>query len=224
MVQKIIEAKGPFQFYNRVHLTELTGLAATNLKEFMTILKDVPDDVIFFHTHHFLEIPAYLNPEPANDFALWVRDSLGEEALGEKLASVNTASEFLNMGAARNRFISIIEQHLVESGGSREAFSGKEFYFVKSVSFIWPSYSAHDLKEFTEALRKITASCLFYHVFESRLRLGQGFNDFSLWMRDSLGEIELSQEVARFDPYTYSLEGLRLALILLVEHHIKPIS
>ncbi len=221
MVQKIMEAKGPFQFYNRVHLTELTGLHARNLKEFVTTLKDVPDDVIFFHTHRFLEEPAYLNPEPTNDFALWARDSLGEEALGEILASVNSASEILNIAAARKRFISIIEQHIAESGESREAFTSKEFCFLKSVSFIWPSYSVNDLKEFTEALHKISSSCLFYHVFESRLRLGQGFNDFSLWMRDSLGEIELSQEIARFDPYTYNLEGLRLALIRLVERHIK---
>ena len=201
MVEKLIEAMEPFRFYNRVHLTELTGLDARNLNEFFTILKSVPDDVIFFHTHHFLEEPPYLNPEPANDFALWARDSLGEEVLGERLASVNTAFEFLNLGAVRKRFISIIEEHLAESGVSREAFAGREFHFLKSVSFIWPSpYSVHDLQGFVEALHKISASCLFYHIFESRLRLGQGFNDFSLWIRDGLGETELSAEIARFDP------------------------
>jgi hypothetical protein len=83
------------------------------------------------------------------------------------------------------------------------------------------SYVVHDLREFVEALRKISLGSLFFHVFDSRLRLGKGLNDFSIWMQDSLDETELAEEINRLDPYTYTLEGLRSALIQLIEKRIK---
>ncbi len=82
-------------------------------------------------------------------------------------------------------------------------------------------YVAHDLREFAETLRKISLGSLYFHVFESRLRLGKGLNDFSTWLQDSLGEAELAEDIARLDPYTYTLEGLRSALIQLIEKRIK---
>ena len=53
-------------------------------------MKKAPDAVIYYHTHHFLEEHHYLTPEPSNDFAVWVSDALGDEVLGERLASVDT--------------------------------------------------------------------------------------------------------------------------------------
>jgi len=137
------------------------------------------------------------------------------------LASVNTF-EFPNLGALRERLIGIIEEHLTKGSNSREAMTGREFHFMKSVSVILPTpYVAHDLREFTEALRKISLGSLYFHVFESRLRLGRGLNDFSVWLRDSLDEVELGEEIAQLDPYTYTLEGLKSALIQLIEKRIK---
>ena len=141
--------------------------------------------------------------------------------MGERLASVDTFG-FPNLGALREKLVAIIEEYL--SGGSnfREAMPGREFHFMKSVSVILPtSYVVHDLREFVEALRKISLGSLFFHVFDSRLRLGKGLNDFSIWLQDSLGESELGEEIGRLDPYTYTLEGLRSALIRLIEKRIK---
>ena len=85
--------------------------------------------------------------------------------------------------------VGIIEERLAKGSDSREAMAGREFYFMKSVSVILPTpYVAHDLREFVETLRKISLGSLYFHVFESRLRLGRGLNDFSIWMKDSLGE------------------------------------
>ena len=80
---------------------------------------------------------------------------------------------------------------------------------------------AHDLREFVESLRKISLGALYFHMFESRLRLGRGLNDFTIWLKDSLGETELGDQIARLDPYTYTLEGLRTSLIQLIEKRIK---
>jgi hypothetical protein len=99
---------------------------------------------------------------------------------------------------------------------------GREFPFMKSVSVVISTpYVAHDLREFVEALRKISLGSLYFHVFESRLRLGRGLNDFTIWLQESLEEAELGEEIARLDPYTYTLEGLRSAFIHLIEKRIK---
>jgi small-conductance mechanosensitive channel len=215
------KAKEPFHFGSRTHLTELTGLKAKNLRELVDVLKRAPDAIIYYHTHHFLEQHHYLTPEPSNDFAIWVSDALGDEVLGERLASVDTFG-FPNLGALRERLVAIIEEYLSSGSNFREAMPGREFHFMKSVSVTLPTaYVVHDLREFVEALRKISLGSLYFHVFESRLRLGRGLNDFSIWLQDSLGESELGEEISRLDPYTYTLEGLRSALIQLIEKRIK---
>ncbi len=214
-------AKEPFRFSSRTHLKEVTGFKARNLLELVNILKKVPDAVVYYHTHHFLEEHHYLTPEPSNDFALWVGDALGDEVLGEKLASVDTFS-FPNLGAIRDRLVGIIEEHIAGRHNPREAMERREFHFVKSVGFIFPTpYLAYDLREFVEALRKVSLGSLYFHIFESRLRLGRGLNDFSAWLSDSLDEPELADEIARVDPYTYSLERLRSWLLQLIEKRIK---
>jgi hypothetical protein len=220
--QVLKKAKQPFHFNSRLNIPELTGLKAKTLVELLETLRKAPDSVIYYHTHHFLEEHHYLTPEPANDFALWVSDALGNDILGEKLASVDTF-EFTSLAALRDRLVGIIEENMSDaSSGGRSAMDGEEFHFMKSVSVILPTpYQADDLREFVEALRKISLNSLYFHVFESRMRLGKGLNDFSAWLEENLGEAELSKEIARLDPYTYSLEGLRSALIQLIEKRIK---
>jgi small-conductance mechanosensitive channel len=215
------KAKAPFHFNSRTHLTELTGLKAKNLRELSSILKTVPDSVVYYHTHRFLEEQRYITPEVSNDFALWVTDALGDEVLGERLASVDTF-EFPNLSAMKERLVSTIDEYVATTPALREAMEGREFYFMKSVSIIFPTpYVAHDLREFVEALRKISLGSLYYHIFEAKLRLGRGLNDFTIWLRDSLDEAELGEGIARIDPYTYTLEGLRRSLIQLIEKRIK---
>lgn len=211
------KAKEPFRFHSRSHMKELTGLKAKNLRELADMLKVVPESVIYFHTHHFLEAHHYLTPQPTNDLAMWVDEALGDEVLAERLASVDTY-QFSSLQALRERHVSIIEEYLAQCGSLREAMPGGEFHFVKSVSVIMPApYEATDIREFIEAIRKLSPGSLYYHIFESRLRLGRGLNDFSAWLADSLDEPELARKVARLDPYAHSLEGLRGALIHLME-------
>jgi Family of unknown function (DUF5752)/Mechanosensitive ion channel, beta-domain len=220
----IKKAKESFRFYSRSHMKELTGLKARNLRELADMLKVVPDSVIYFHTHHFLEEHHYLTQQPANDLSIWVDEALGDEILAERLASVDTF-QFSSLEALRERHISIIEEQLAQASSVREAAPGGEFHFVKSISVIIAApYEASDIREFVEALRKLSPGSLYYHVFESRLRLGRGLNDFSAWLADSLGEDELAQKVARLDPYTHSLEGLRSSLIQLIEKEIGEAS
>jgi len=74
------QAEEPFRFYTRLHLSELTGLRAATLVQFLGLLKTVSGSCIYHHTHRFLQQHQYLSPEPPNDFAygwprLWAKMS-----------------------------------------------------------------------------------------------------------------------------------------------------
>ena len=78
--------------------------------------------------------------------------------------------------------------------------SGREFHFIRSISAVIPtSYVAHDLREFIEILKLVSLDTLYFHIFESRLRLHKGVNDFSIWINDCLGEKALADEIAVLD-------------------------
>ncbi len=217
----LTQAKEPFHFYSRLHLKELTGLKARDLKELVDVMKTIPESVVYYHTHHYLEEHHFLTPEPSNDFALWVTNALGYDALGEKLASVDVL-DFPTLVAFKERIMSVVEEALTKGDSSRTALHGREFYFIKTVSVIIPTnFVAHDLREFVEILRKISTGSIYFHIFESRLRLQKGQNDFSIWIEDSVGDAELASSIARLDPYFHTLEGLRSTLIQLLEKRIK---
>jgi len=203
------KATEPFHFSTRLHLKELTGLKASNLSQLVSRLKEVPDAVIYYHTHSFLEEYQFLTPEPANDFALWVEEALGYEILAERLASIDTF-EFPTIGALRQRIIGVMQDFLAGVTNEREAPQDNEFHFIKSIDVVLPTpYVAHDLREFIDILRKISINSLYFHIFEAKLRLQRGTNDFSIWLEDCLGEKELAEQIARLDPYNYTLENLR---------------
>lgn len=215
------KATQPFCFYTRLHIKELTGLKAKNLSELVNILKDVPDSVVYYHTHNFIEEYQYLTPQPANEFALWVGDAIGDEVLAEELSNIDTF-EFSTIGELRERIVAVINDVLSTRGDGRTAFEGREFHFIKSVSAVLTTpYIAHDLREFVEALRKVSINSLYFHIFESRLRLHRGINDFSVWFQDSLDERELADKIGALDPYNHTIEDLRSIIIRLIEERIK---
>jgi len=219
--KQLKQATQPFRFSARLHLKELTGLKATNIYELVDILKKIDDAVIYYHTHNFIEEFQYLTPQPANDFALWVSDALGDEVLGEKLSNIDTF-EFSTIGALRERIIDVIQEEIAKRKDINNAPSGREFHFIRSISAVVPtSYIAHDLREFIEILKLVSLDTLYFHIFESRLRLHKGVNDFSIWINDCLGEKDLADEIAVLDPYTYTLEGLRSMIIGIVEKHLE---
>lgn len=221
-MEENIKAKEPFKFYTRLNLSELTGLRAATLGQLLTFIKKVSGSSIYHHTHRFLQQHQYLSPEPPNDFAYWVTEVLGEDELGEKLASIDTI-QYSTIRALREKIVSTIEEHLKNSNLAKLKFarSGEEFHFIKSVSFVLPTgYSVIDLKEFVDALRKITLDSIYFHIFEARLRLERVGNDFSNWIENSLGDKGLADKISSLDPYTQTLENLRETLIRIIEKRI----
>jgi hypothetical protein len=209
----IKRAKNPFHFYTHLELRESTGLKAKNARELVAIIKEVPGSVIYYHTHVFLQQHQFLLPEPPNAFAYWASTALGEDELGERLGSIDVC-QFHSIRGLREKIIEVIEGYLFDAKQVRNAPSGKEFDFTKSRTVIIPTpYVVYTLQEMVDALKKVTIHSIDFHIFNARLRLGKGVNDFSNWIDTSLGLPKLASKLEHFDPYTYTLEGLRSHII-----------
>lgn len=216
---QLMKAKDPFRFYTRLHLSELAGFQASALPEFLSVIREAPDSCIYHHTHRFLQQHQHLSPEPPNDFAYWVAGVLGEDELGERLASIDTV-QYFTIRDLREKIVATIEDYLKAHPESSKRFVHEEqrFHFMKSVCFILPTpYVVSDLSEFVQVLKKVAIDSIYFHIFEARLRLERKTNDFSLWIETSIGDAELARKILKLDPYTHTLEDLRKKIIQIVE-------
>lgn len=210
----------PFHFYTKLDQTLLLGSRARNIAEMLDGVRTVPGSSIYYHTHRFLQQHHYLSPEPPNDFAYWVTEVLNNAMLGERLSSIDTV-QFSSIADLRERLVEIIASYMKSEDEGGRCPPGEEFHFMASQTFaLQTPYVAHSLGEFSDILQRVSVSSLYYHMFDARLRLEQGQNDFSRWFEE-LGRPELAQEVRQLDPYTYTLEGLRKRLLVLVRKYEK---
>lgn len=207
----------PFEFKSRLILTELLGKRAATLPELTDGIRTVPLSSIYHHTHRFLQQHHFLSPEPPNDFAYWVTNMLNEEVAGEMLASIDVM-QFFKLSDLRMRFLELLEDYLrsVKHKVSGRCPEGEEFHFMSSRIFVVSTgYVAHDVAQFKEILKTVSIHAIYFHMFEAKLRLEKGDNDFSIWLRSAGNEKEADQ-ISRLDPYTFTLEGLRERLLKIV--------
>lgn len=205
-----------FHFFTKLDQTLLLGTRARNAQGLLDGIRRAPNASIYYHTHRFLQQHNYLSPEPPNDFAYWAREVLGDDVLGEQLSSIDIV-QFHSIEELRERFVNILENHL--ESVERISFSptGQDFHFMASRLFVFKTeFVAHDLPEFIDILHRISVNSLYYHVFDAKLRIERGDNDFSRWFSDS-GLTHLAEDVRRLDPYAYTLEGLRKRIIVLAK-------
>lgn len=213
-------AKTPFVFHSQLHLRELTGVEAKNLKELLEQLYKINGSCIYTHTHRFLQRhQSHDAPTLPSDFAYWVIEALNENKLGEQLATIDTLA-YPTIRSLREAIIHTIEKAVKKNSSlkTKKASANEEFQFIKSVSFIFPTqYKVFTLQQFDDALHRVSVNSIYFHIFEARLRLERQTNDFSQWLHDQLGEKQLASQVERIDPYAYSLEGLRTMILRLIE-------
>ena len=212
----------PFVFYSSLHLVELTSVRASTLTELAQHLREVNGSCIYHHTHQFVQQHQYLTPEPANDFACWVSDTLGDERLGEALAAIDIM-EHPSIRSIRETLVRVIEDSLKNRPRLKGIFApeGEEFDFLKSVSFVFPTgYKATSLEEFADCISRVSLNSIYFHMFEARLRLERPTNDFSNWLAASLCEDSLAKKLVQIDPYTQTGEGIRSAILRMLNKRI----
>lgn len=209
-----------FQFYTGRRLIELTGRKARTLPELLGHLREVSAASVFYHTHERHLTHQFVPPIFFNDFAEWTSRALQEQAVAERLASIDML-EFTSLKRLREALVRAIETSITANGNRvRECPPGDEFHFCKVKSFIMPTgVVAEDLEEFSSCLRHCTNSSIFFHFFEARLRLERKTNDFSQWLTD-LGERRLADKIDHLDPYAMTLKELRKQIYVLCRRRL----
>ncbi len=207
-----------FRFHTKFDQTILLGKRARNVSELLAEIRTVPDACIYYHTHRYLQQHHYLSPEPPNDFAYWVTNVLNEDLLAEKMLSIDIV-QFQTILELRNAFVHLLDAYLQKAKKLANSPEGEEFHFMASRTFVLPTaIVASTPQEFIAALQQVSVSSLYYHMFDAKLRLEKGENDFSAWL-GGLGLHDLADALRRLDPYTYTLEGLRKRIIVLVRKY-----
>lgn len=208
-----------FQFFSSVNLSLVTNRRARDLAELVAHLREVPGAVIYYHTHHFLVQHQYLSPEPPNDFAYWVTTVLQEDRLGEQLAAIDMI-QFRSLRVLRERIVEMIDAYIEQRGELRPAPPGEELHLREAATFVVPTgLSASTLSEFADCMERVGFGALAFHFFDARLRLERGENDFSEWLR-TRNEPALANAIARLDPYTHTMDGLRREVVRLTRRRL----
>jgi len=211
----------PFHFKEFLIIRKPTGQEATSLRELLQVIRHADEDVIFHHMYR-----GYLRYDPQlwdypNDFARWAKNGIESQMLAERLANINPF-EMNGVEEVRRALIDVIEDFLWEAQYVPPVRPGFEFHFERSTGVILPTdLSARTLPQFCDALSRCGVSVIYYHFFESRLRLEEKKDDFSTWIEDNFGYLDLVAAIRKIDFYLYSLEDLREKLLRMIRHYVK---
>ncbi len=206
---------GNFIFHECVSMVQPTGKSASTLDELLALIKEVDASVIYHHTHQYYLKASVESPEYPHDFSVWAAECLSDRSLAEKLACVDLYG-LNDLEAIRQSLIETIEEYLKEFPSPAPCLPGEEFFFDNSVVLVVPTaYEVGTVETFCGALEQVGTSSVYFHFFESRLRLGHGEDDISHWLSE-IGRKDLAQKVQALDPYFHSLEELRAKLLVIL--------
>jgi len=210
-----------FRFYKARYHSELTGKKATDIYEFLAVIKEIDESAIFDHIYHALLDYHFLPLEYPNDFAYWIADVLHEPALAERLANLDLR-KLHDLEMVRQEIIRVIEDYLATHDAvSSKAGIGQEFYFIRCISVIFPTrYVASDIKEMLVILKEIDPETIFYYFIASRLLDGGHYKKWSDWVHANDSH-ELMEKLDDLYPYGFaSMEAMRTEIVKIVEEYL----
>ncbi|MDA8156372.1 MAG: DUF5752 family protein [Actinomycetota bacterium] len=210
-------AKNPFCFNQCIKLAKSTGKKARNLSELMSLIRIVPETSIYHHTYEYYFKGRAL--EYTNDFAHWAGEFLEARVLGDNLSVIDPFAH-KSIKSLRNELLNAIEAFLLNFPNPGNVLPGHEFYFMDTVTFIFPAgLSASSLEEFLSAIGQADASSIYYHFYEARSRVSCA-DDFSLWISSTPAGAELAEKISSIDPFMHSTEDIRQLLAGYVEEEL----
>lgn len=202
-----------FRFLGCSEIQELLGKQAEDERTLAELLEEVPLDSVYFHTHSFFLRHRFIERTYPNDFAEWIGEQVRDHVLAERLAVVDPF-EYPSLEALREELVSLIDDHLSGLATVPRVGFGAPFYFSRSRILEVPTgLEARTLREFRAAISEVDVSVIYFHVFESHLRLQREENDFAAWIRHGLKLTDLADRMKALNPYLGSLERLRSNLL-----------
>lgn len=208
-----------FEFRDVVSILKSTGKKAKNLRQLRADIAEVSTECIFHHTYQYFS-KGHIQ-EYTNDFAQWAGESLEEGALAEHLSNIDPYS-FPSIKELRKELLRVIDYYLKNFPEPRAVLPGSEFYFTKTISFVFPvGLRARNLAEFIMALKYIDESSIYYHFYEARTRLGQGVDDFSKWIEEVIGAAKVAEKIKAIDPFMHTIDGIKEHLTEIIEQALR---
>jgi hypothetical protein len=214
-------ATEPFVFTGCVEVRQALQRTASDERELMDRLEEVPAGSIFYHTHGYFLRHRPITTAYGNDFAAWVAVQVRDQALSERLAVVNPF-EVTSLEALREELVTVVHDHLRRLRTIPRVEFGESFHFQQSyIVEVALGRPATTLPEFREGLASVDASAIYFHMVEARARLGRRSGDFAEWIRNSLGLAELAERIERIDTYMTSLERVRARVLSHIDAELE---
>ena len=211
----------PFVFTGCVELRQTLNLRALDERELMDRLEEAPAAAVLFHTYGYFLRHGPMTTAYGNDFASWVASQVRDHVLAERLAVVNPF-EFESLDSLREELVTVINDHLLRMNSVPRIEFGEPFYFQQSDVVQVPlGPGVTSLADFRTALADVDASAIYFHMIEARARLSRRSDDFSEWIRVSLGLSALADAITRIDAYMTSLERVRARVLSLVDAELE---
>jgi len=217
MNESSARARDPFRFVDYEGLVVASGALARNLREFLEVIGRAPGEVIHHHLFRAVLAHRYGTWDHTNDFSAWAATALGDPVLAEKLSSLDPFRRG-DVEDARAAIMDIVEDHLETVATVPWARPGFEFHFASGRYFPLPGErEAWTLEELRAGIAEIPLSSLYFHFYEARLRGEDDEDDFSRWLEDELGRVDLAERLHRIDFYLFSLEELRQRVVAILD-------
>jgi hypothetical protein len=209
-----------FEFKQCVSIVKSTGRKAKNLRELGQLIARIGDESIFHHVYQYFLKGHML--EYTNDFAEWAAESLEERALAERLTSIDPYT-LKTVANVRQELLREIDAFLKDFPEPHDVVSGNEFYFNETVSLSFPvGIKTKNLAEFLVAIQHIDAGSIYYHFYDSRVRLGEGVvDDFSRWIEHTLFRKKIADRIRALDPFMHSIESIRMHIRNILEEYVR---
>ncbi len=208
-----------FEFKQCISILKSTGKKAGNLNALRDCIAQISDDCIFHHTYQYFLKEHIL--EYTNDFAHWAGESLEERSLAEQLSNIDPY-EYDNISDLRKELLSVIGNYIESFPEPREAMPRDEFFFNETITLIFPiGIRVKNLAEFLMAIKFVDVGSIYYHFYEARMRVGNGIDDFSKWIEESLQKKELAGRIRAIDPFMHNIEDIRKHITEQIEMELR---
>lgn len=210
----------PFEFKQCISIVKSTGQKARNLRELRNIIAKIGGESIFHHVYQYFLKGHIL--EYTNDFAQWAGETLEERALAERMSCLDPYT-LKSVNSVRHELLREIDDFLRSFPEPHDVVEGNEFYFNETVNLVFPvGVKTRNLAEFLVAIEHIDAGSIYYHFYDSRVRLGEGvMDDFSMWIEHTLYRKEIAEKIRAIDPFMHSIENIRETIKEIVEEHVR---
>jgi len=210
----------PFSIKDCALVAMATGKKARQLQEFRDALADIDAASIYHHFWGGLLQPRFEEREYNNDFAAWVRHSLHDAVLAERLAALDPI-DFPDLNLLREAMMDLIDNRVDEMEELLWTRATQQFEFIRSQIVVFDtSQHLQRPEELAEVITELSTSSIFYHFIDARRRTEGRHDDFSDWLSAFGDEYSLlCEQLSGMDPYFGNLGELREQLVLLFRSH-----